>query len=215
MMRASRSLEFTINMRATLFFLFFWSGVGALILEVLWFRQLALLFGNTADAAAVTLAVFFLGLALGGRLWGNKAQDMANPLRGYALLEFGVGGTSLLFLLLHRIYGLIYAPVFGGLAGHGSLVILVKVLLAAGVLLPPAILMGGTFPLMGQHLVRRSGELGATGSLLYALNTVGGAIGSFVAGFYLIRGSRCCGPGCLPKCCRIPSTRLPWCCSPS
>ena len=173
--------------RLLLFFLFFWSGVGALILEVLWLRQLSLLFGNTAHATAATLAVFFLGLALGGRLWGRRAPNLSNPLRGYAFLELGIGATGLLYLFVRDLYGILYSPIFGTLGTHMWLVILVKVLLAAVILLPPAILMGGTFPLMGHHLVRRSEELGATGSLLYAVNTIGAAIGALVAGFYLPR----------------------------
>ena len=41
--------------------LFFASGYTGLVYEVLWLRELGLLFGNTAHAAATTFAVFFLG----------------------------------------------------------------------------------------------------------------------------------------------------------
>ena len=44
--------------------LFFGSGCTSLIYQVLWMRELGLLFGNTAHAAAVTLTAFFIGLAI-------------------------------------------------------------------------------------------------------------------------------------------------------
>ncbi len=66
--------------------LLFASGFAGLIYEVLWMKQLGLLFGNTSYAAAATLSAFFLGLAAGGLLWGRRAERMDNPLRWYAIL---------------------------------------------------------------------------------------------------------------------------------
>ena len=48
-----------------LLLLFFLSGLLSLVYEVLWVRELGLLFGNSTYAAATTLAVFFLGLSAG------------------------------------------------------------------------------------------------------------------------------------------------------
>src|SRR5690606_19580038 len=60
-----------------------------------------------------------------------------------------------------------------------------KAVVAATILLPPAFLMGGTLPLMGQFLVRSREQLGTMGSALYAVNTAGGAAGALAAGFVL------------------------------
>lgn len=171
--------------KAVLLFLFFLSGLAALIYEVLWLKELGLLFGNTAYAAATTLAVFFLGLSAGGYVWGKKAASIGNPLRTYALLEFGVCSTAFLYFLLLDAYYLFYSPLYVTFGYHRVLFVSVKFLLAAGLLFLPAFFMGGTFPMMGQHLIRRSEELGKTGSLLYAINTTGAALGAFLAGFYL------------------------------
>lgn len=72
---------------AMLLGLFFLSGAAALIYEVLWLKELGRLFGVTAHAAATTLAVFFLGLAAGGWVWGTRSARARNPLRTYGLLE--------------------------------------------------------------------------------------------------------------------------------
>lgn len=53
---------------------------------------------------------------------------------------------------------------------------LLKAMVAATLLLPAAFLMGGTLPLMGKHLIRARDRLGRTGSALYAINTLAGAL---------------------------------------
>lgn len=171
--------------RGLLFVLIFLSGFAALVYEVLWLKELGLLFGNTAHAAATTLAVFFLGLAAGGRFFGGRASSIAKPLRVYGLLEFGIAASALLYFLLSPAFLLVYRTMYGSAGGGLVLTTLVKAVLAAGLLFLPAFFMGGTFPLMGQHLIRRRSELGSAGSLLYLVNTGGAALGAFVAGFFL------------------------------
>lgn len=168
-----------------LYALFFLSGAAALIYQVLWLKELGLVFGNTAYAAATTLAVFFLGLAAGSWAAGRRAARLANPLRAYALLELGIAAAALLYFALtpavRAAYGATY-PLWGqNLAAMSA----VKLLLATALLFPAAFLMGGTLPVMGQHLIRRPTELGRTGTLLYLVNTAGAAVGALLAGFAL------------------------------
>ena len=56
---------------AAAFACLFASGAAGLIAEVCWIRRAALAFGSTIDALSTVLAVFFLGLALGGYLFGE------------------------------------------------------------------------------------------------------------------------------------------------
>ena len=60
---------------------FFFSGMAGLIYEVLWSRQLGLVFGTTLYAVGTVLAVFMAGLALGSFLFGRLADKTDNPLR--------------------------------------------------------------------------------------------------------------------------------------
>ena len=170
---------------AILLLLFFASGVAALIYEVLWLKELGRLFGVTVYAAAATLAVFFLGLAAGAWAWGARASRSANPLRIYAFLEVGIAATALAYFLILDVYRSIYGPLFAVFVDHPAAFLLVKLLLAIGVLFPPAFFMGGTLPVMAQFIVRRAAELGEKATLLYAVNTAGAATGAFLAGFYL------------------------------
>ena len=45
--------------------IFFLSGAAALIYEISWSRQIGLVLGQTAHAAAVVLSAYFAGLAFG------------------------------------------------------------------------------------------------------------------------------------------------------
>lgn len=173
--------------RAPTVLLFFASGFVGLVYEVLWMKELGLLFGNTAQAAATTLAAFFLGLAAGARFWGRTSGRMTRPLRSYAYLELGVALSALLYFALLDAYHAIYSGLFALLGSRPSIFLIVKFVLALGVLLPPSFFMGGTLPVLSQHLVRRRQALGRVGSLLYGVNTLGAAAGAYVAGFHLPR----------------------------
>jgi spermidine synthase len=166
--------------------LFAASGIAGLIYEVVWSRQLTLIFGATTLAVSTVLTTFMFGLGLGSFLASRRMDRGGNPLRTYAVLETGIGVYALLFpgILwlvdgLHgKIFGLLYAaPLALALARFGF---------AFLALLPATLLMGGTVPVMGRALVRDAGELGTGAGRLYAWNTIGAALGSGLGGFLLI-----------------------------
>jgi len=165
--------------------LFFFSGAVGLVYEVLWLKELQLLFGNTAYAAATTLSVFFLGLSVGGWYWGKRSPFISNLLKAYGLLEIGIGLTALLYFLLLSLYRSLYSPLFEILETHTALFVLAKFLLSLTILFLPAFFMGGTLPVLSQYFIRRPLELGKTGTLLYTINTAGAVLGTFLAGFIL------------------------------
>jgi spermidine synthase len=161
------------------------SGFAALVYQVLWVRELGLLFGNTAQAAALTIAIFFTGLATGGWCWGRRAGRHPHPLRGFGLLEVGVAAAALTHFVLLDVYHLVEPHLLTLVTRVPAADTLVKAAVAAALLLPASFLMGGTLPMVGQHLIRDRGRLGTTGTLLYAVNTTGSAIGALAAGFVL------------------------------
>ena len=165
--------------------LFFLSGFAALVYQVLWVRELGLLFGSTAQAAALAIAIFFAGIATGGWFWGRRAAGVGNSLRTFGRLEVGVAATALGHFVLVDAYHAVYPTLFSTVGHVPALDTGVKALVAAVILLPPAFLMGGTLPAMGQHLVASRDRLAATGTTLYAVNTAGSATGPLAAGFVL------------------------------
>lgn len=63
------------------------SGAVALVYQVVWTRELALLAGSEVRALSVVVAAYFGGLALGARWLGPLADRITRPLRLYAGLE--------------------------------------------------------------------------------------------------------------------------------
>ncbi|MEM7361296.1 MAG: fused MFS/spermidine synthase [Pseudomonadota bacterium] len=165
--------------------LFFVSGAAALVYEVLWMKELSLLFGNSAQAAAATLAAFFTGIAAGNAFWGRRASRLTRPLFIYGALEIGVTLSALLYFAIYAIYDGLYPTLFAAFGLNSSLFSLTKFALALVLFFPAAFFMGGTLPVMTQFLVRNKSTLGKRASTLYALNTIGAAIGALAAGFYL------------------------------
>ncbi len=169
--------------------LLFLSGFAALVYQVFWMRDLAIVFGNSAHAAAVDLAVFFAGLAAGAALFARFAPRVSNPLRTYGLLELGVAVSALLFFVLLDAYRWIYVPLYRQFSGSVPALVLVKSILALGVLGLPTMFMGATLPAMVQHgqQAQRRGREGRTQSSawLYGMNTLGATVGAFAAGFLL------------------------------
>jgi predicted membrane-bound spermidine synthase len=137
--------------------LFFGSGAAGLVYEVVWSKYLANLLGSAAEANAVVVATFMLGLALGARVFGSVADRTLRPLRLYAALELGVGAYAFAFPKLFAGASALYlkvAPHLSEGARGGP-----KLLVAAGLLLVPTVLMGGTLPALARHEAGQSRDI--------------------------------------------------------
>ena len=67
--------------------IFVLSGAAGLVYEIVWSRQLVLVFGNTTQAVSAILAGFFGGMAIGSVVGGRLADRVRSPLRLYGLIE--------------------------------------------------------------------------------------------------------------------------------
>jgi len=161
------------------------SGMAALIYETIWIRWFKILFGSTAYAASATLTAFFAGLSIGAALFARVSQRTNRPMQLYVMLELGVIATALLTPFTVDIYDLLYPTLYTELAGELNVFVLTKFLLAFVAMLPTAILLGGTLPLMVRAFVGNDASLGREGNRLYAINTGGAMIGSALGGLLL------------------------------
>ena len=163
------------------------SGAAGLMCQVVWARMLALVAGNTVHAVSMVVAAFLAGLALGSRLWGARADRMANPLGSYVRLELGAGAAALavsgaILLLDDVIVSLMTVETVA--SGSWQFI---RFMGMFALLLTPTMLMGGTLPVMLKAYVRRVDAVGRGAGVLYAANTYGAVIGCFLAGFIFIR----------------------------
>ena len=116
------------------------SGLSALVYQIIWVRLLGFTFGTTTEAVSSVLAVFFGGLALGNLWAATRLSRVERPLRVYALLELGIGLYALASLPL--LQGLSNLDLLLG-AGEGPWArTALRLLGSAALLLPPTIAMG-------------------------------------------------------------------------
>src|SRR4051794_41819748 len=59
--------------------IFVLSGAAGLIYEIVWSRQLVLVFGNTTQAVSAILTGFFGGMAIGAAIGGRPAGRVKSP----------------------------------------------------------------------------------------------------------------------------------------
>ena len=166
--------------------LLFFSGMCALIYQVAWLRELRLVFGASTSASAAVLAIFMGGLGAGGLLLGKRADAHRSPLMLYANLELMVAIfaalTPPLVIAVRWLYGKLGGTVTLGIGlGTG-----VRLLLAALVLLPPTLLMGGTLP-SAARAVETDEDAGRKNlAVLYGVNTLGAVTGAAASTFVLL-----------------------------
>ena len=133
--------------------LLFISGATAQIYQVLWIKQLSLVIGVEVHAITTGISAFFAGLALGGLLFGRFADRLGKPLLLYAGLEIGVA-----VLGIGATLGLsLAAAPFAWLEQQVGLLAGLLPLLLVGL---PALLMGGTLPVLVRALANAAHDPG-------------------------------------------------------
>ena len=164
---------------------FFASGVSGLVYQVVWVRELVLVFGATTFAVSTVLTAFMGGLALGSYYFGRRSETVARPLRLYGLLEIGIGvyglAVPLIFAALPRVY-----QSFWSLHLSFFALSIVRFVFATLVLIVPTALMGATLPVLSSFYARDIGRIGLRVGSLYAVNTFGAVLGAAATGFVLI-----------------------------
>jgi spermidine synthase len=158
------------------------SGLAALVYQIIWTRLLGFVFGTTTEAIGTVLAVFFGGMALGNLIAARQLARVRRPLRIYAWLELGIGAFAIGSLpLLQKLPGL-----YGWVgADHGpQLSMLIRVATSSLLLLPPTIAMGATLPVVARGLIAEDTTLGRWSGILYAANTAGAVFGAYLCGFW-------------------------------
>lgn len=161
----------------------FSAGVGVLLAQIVWNRQLVLLLGGSVDAATAVLSAFMLGLGLGGRWFGRRAQAHPRPDRLLRSLLLLCAAFSLLpflgSMLASGIYPLLYVSGLPNLP--------MRFLLSLVLVFPATFMAGGVVPVMAR--LAEGGDGRREAARLYGLNAVGSALGGFLAGFVLMEAA--------------------------
>ena len=87
--------------------------MSGLVYQVIWVRELVLVFGATTFAVSTVLTAFMGGLALGSYYFGRRSETVARPLRLYGLLEMGIGAYGLAVPLIFATLPIVYHSLLG------------------------------------------------------------------------------------------------------
>ncbi|MBL9125563.1 MAG: fused MFS/spermidine synthase [Planctomycetaceae bacterium] len=161
------------------------TGLAALILQMVWVRQLSLVLGGSTYAFTATLFVVLVAIALGSLIYQVALQRFA----GSVFLPLGVIGA----LALSTILGTLLLPWLSEFASdyrdvranwyrNAELCIIA----ASIVQLLPGIAMGILFPLLVDLTHAAAAVVGRTVGNVYAWNTLGSIVGATFTSFYLI-----------------------------
>jgi len=156
--------------------IFFLSGLGALIYQVVWQRLLTLHYGVGSVSTTIIVSVYMLGLGIGAYAGGILAERVKNKIVLYCFIE-----------MLLAFFGLI-SPQFLNLLGTytaGSSYVVALCWIFAFFCIPTT-LMGMTLPLVIKIFNAMTGNFLRSVSFLYFINTLGAAAGSLIASYIII-----------------------------
>lgn len=168
----------------------FLAGLTALLYEMAWFRLMALQLGGSAYAFSVMLLAFLLGIGLGGIVGGSVADrawergGAGRTLKIAAAFQVGIGLLAYLAMYSFGKLPFVFVHLYTAVEDTKWLLWPAKLTLALAVMLPPALLMGATFPLLVRAAMR-SGALGAPVGRLYGWNTLGAILGALSGGLFV------------------------------
>jgi predicted membrane-bound spermidine synthase len=166
--------------------MFFASGFAALVYQVLFAKQLALVFGSTATATFTVLATFLGGMAIGSLIGGRLAVRTNRPIAAYAFAELLIAVYCVLTPMLFAGIQQAYVALALGSAPDSAALLALRVMLGAGVLLVPTVLMGVTLPLLAQVLSAAGERMGPKVAWLYFANTAGASLGALLTAYFII-----------------------------
>src|SRR5713226_3538210 len=158
--------------------LFFCSGFPALIYQIVWQRALFAIYGLNIQSVTIVVSGFMLGLGLGSLAGGALSRSRRlTPVSLFAAAEFLTG-----------ILGAVSLNLFHRIAEFTAVKSLVQTgLVSFCVIVLATLLMGATLPLLVEHFVRSSHNVGASVGALYFVNNLGAAFACFCAAVWLMR----------------------------
>jgi len=155
--------------------LFFTTGLVVVAAEVFWSRFLSLVIRDSVTTYTITLAVVLTGIVLGSLLVGLLERG-GRLQRGTISFLFGI--FQLLAALAIAVLMFLPAGLWLGLGqGMGPFFLL---------MLPATVLSGASFPLANRLVLQDAARSSASVGRMTALNTLGGIVGSLVAGFLIL-----------------------------
>ncbi|MBS3111070.1 fused MFS/spermidine synthase [Candidatus Woesearchaeota archaeon] len=159
-----------------IFFLMFSTGLASLLYEVVLISVVTTVVGATEISLSLVLAAFLCGLAFGALFGGFVAKRLMGTENGLAYALMGIEAGVALFGFSFLSFLSLFVS-----SGMGTQVVFLVILAA---LFIPTVLMGMEIPIAIGALEKRGNAQSA--GFVYFSDTLGGVLGSLIAGTVLI-----------------------------
>jgi spermidine synthase len=179
-MDAAATIEANVRIRVRqeedtaiwIYLLFFISGMPAILYQIVWQRALFSLYGINIESVTIVVSAFMLGLGLGSLGGGvlSKSKKFP-PVALFGIAELGIATFALASLGTFQFVADYTRTRPLWITGIISFLLVVV----------PTILMGATLPLLTEHLVRTSRNVGSSVGALYFVNTLGSGAACILA----------------------------------
>jgi spermidine synthase len=154
-----------------IYLLFFASGIPAITYQIAWQRALFALYGINIESVTIVVSAFMLGLGLGSLAGGVLSRSKRlPPIALFAVAELGIAIFALTSLSMFKLVAEYTRAKPLWVTGIISFLLVVI----------PTAFMGSTLPILLEHLVRTSRNVGSSIGALYFVNTLGSGVACLV-----------------------------------
>lgn len=160
------------------------AGFSAIALEVVWTRVLMMIIGGSTYSFTIVLSAYLIGIALGSAFISLFINRIKSPLVWFGIVEVLLGISVVLFIPVWGQLPYWFLDVFRSFGNSFGGLQFGLWLMTVGVMIVPTLLMGAAFPLVIKAYT--ISKLGTRVGEVYSVNTVGGVLGSLLAGFALV-----------------------------
>ncbi|MDP8219532.1 MAG: fused MFS/spermidine synthase, partial [Candidatus Theseobacter exili] len=164
----------------------FFAGGSAMTYEVLWTRAMSLVIGSSVYAFSMVLTAFLAGTAIGSWSVAWWADKFKKPLALLIFLQAGVFVSVIFTIPLIGKLPELFLKWFIESDQSFVTVQIIKFGICSVILFVPTMLSGAFFPALVRTSIKEIRGLPKRAGSLYAVNSTGCIVGSFLAGFYIL-----------------------------
>jgi spermidine synthase len=162
------------------------SGIAAMIYQIAWTRVLLLSIGSSVYAFSLIVTAFICGLALGSLIISKFIDRRRDLVLWLALMQGAIGISALLIVPLLGKLPIFIAEIMFSSYKPFQHIYFTQFAIVFVLILIPTFMMGAAVPMAIKICTTDVRRVARFFGNVYAVNTLGAIIGSFMAGFILI-----------------------------
>ena len=162
-------------------------GLAILSLQVLWMRMFRVYFTNTSYTFALVSSLAIAGLFIGSAVFARRGRTLRDhPLAMIRVLVLMAVAVLVGLVILVRLPQMLMFPFQDLLTAPVSRILVLPLVAALLIVLPPAAISGFAFPLACRMYNTGRGAVGRDVGFVLMVNTIGSVLGPVTAGFLLL-----------------------------